>query len=242
MASRVTHFKFSFDEQKNYEIEVNGNLTMGESTDIVDKAISLFEQFHDKRENVPEEVGENQPEPEEAPDVRPVPLNLENEEVKEEFPENYKVYGNAMSSGNIPFNEEFIKEAYLEGGSLLIKASQPIWRNGQLLSYYRVVFPDADGQHILLKDHALPENYMGKGYPVCSCPSYVFQNHKKGYCKHIEKCLEAINLSVNDIVWENFPSNLPLKMKHSGLEEYQWVPSNENSDGEDDLPVLHRTD
>jgi len=155
------------------------------------------------------------------PDLEDLPISnsTENQNISNII---YPVRGQIMSMDNLENSKETLLNGWRTFSSILIKSSN---QN----SPYRIVFPVVSVKfpEISVYTVELPVEFQGHSYPVCSCPSYYFNNHNftNGMCKHIKEVLVSANIQCNLINWSNRPDNLPYLLKEEGLIEYQWIRS-----------------
>jgi hypothetical protein len=168
------------------------------------------------------------------PDLVDLPISnhIENQNISSII---YPVRGEIMYMDNLENSRETVLNGWRTFSSIMIKSSNQIPLNVNNPLHYRVVFPSVSVKfpEISVQSVVLPVEFQGHSYPVCSCPSYYFNNRifvsstrvHNGLCKHIKEALASAQIQWDIINWSNRPDNLPYLLKEEGLIEYQWIRS-----------------
>ena len=241
--TNVTGLTFSMSSGKNKDdkpflrthFDFKGNISLDEATDLIKEVKRVISETSHINQIRDEPSSENEASEDESSssddDLMSLPelVDSNNNDI------HYPIQGNAMPLNHIQDNPDVIKRAFENNGSILVKPSSPINRNGYLLNFYRIIFPSASFpfKKMTFTTENVPVIFQNYGYPICSCPAYYFKSYKHrqsgnnslstGMCKHIHEALTAIGLNSSIINWNERPDVLPFLMKQDGILEYQWV-------------------
>jgi hypothetical protein len=220
----ITNLELSL-KPGNFKFEFSGNVSVSQLRSILNKFINVMNisniiKLPEIKDNDFDDVI---PDLEHLPIVNPIENHIENpiENPIENHIEN-PIENQNISSIIYPVRE-CPNLGWATFSSIVIESLN------RISICYRIVFPAASVKfpEITVNNGVLPVVFQGHSYPVCSCPSYYFNNRQNsiGKCKHIDEALDAVDIQWALINWSNRPDNLPYLLKEEGLIEYQWIRS-----------------
>lgn len=231
----ITNLELSL-KPGNFKFEFSGKVSVFEMESILDKFINLMNisnamNIPEIKDNDNDNDLDNNNSDDDIPDLEDLPIYnpIENQNISSII---YPVRGQIMSmEDNLDNSRETVLSGWRTFSSIMIKSFNQIALNENNPLHYRIVFPAVSVKFPEISAHTvvLPVEFKGHSYPVCSCPSYYFNNRRlvsdNGICKHIKEVLLSANIQWNIINWSNRPDNLPYLLKEEGLIEYQWIRS-----------------